>query len=161
MQIASLKGTGGIEDQMVERIQACGEFNPVTLGTVTARRAVFIAGGEEPLTVRISGLAEPIQGRVLSVENTNNPADLQISLMQGSGLLRSNSDKGVLFIPNSETGVSAPRSFKDLEDLEKTKGKVLNRIPKQDPDVVKLDGKVFRQTGSICVRGGAVLLILG
>lgn len=132
-------------------------FNSIDLQVLFARQAMFVSTGENSLFVRIAG-TEPSMGKVLIIKNTNNPSNLQIKTDEN--LLQSSVDVGVFFVSKGEIAVTADRSFQPLNDLDSTKAETFVRLPSRDPDEVVLDGRLFRQTGTVCIQGQNIFIVL-
>ncbi|MCJ7445940.1 MAG: hypothetical protein MUO26_15705 [Methanotrichaceae archaeon] len=139
-------------------VSASKEFKLIDQRVFSARQVMFVSADEKPLYIRIAG-AEPLMGKVLTIKNTKNPNSLQVKADEC--LLQSKVDNNVFFAPKGEIVVTADRSFKPLENLDSTKTETLVRLPSKDPDKVVLDGRVFLQTGTVCVQGQGLFVVLG
>jgi hypothetical protein len=150
------------QDPATARLEATlgKEFKFVDQRVFSARRVTLVGASEKPLHIRIAG-AKPSTGKVLMIENTANPNNLQITAEEG--ILQSEVDAGVLFVPKGETVITADRTFQPLQDLDSAKKETLVRLPSKDPDKVTMDGRVFLQTGTVCVQGQeqGMFIVLG
>ena len=140
------------------RLEACAieNFKSIDQQVLFAKQAMFVSARENPLFVRIVG-TEPSTGKVLIIKNTNNPNSLQIKADEN--FTQSSVDAGVFFVSNGEIVVTADRSFQPLNDLN-SKAETLVRLPSKDPDEVVLDSRLFRQTGTVCVQGQGIFIVL-
>lgn len=109
-------------------------------------RMVDIAS--DKMAVDISGKNGSIEGYTLHVENKNNPIPLNIKITEGD-VFRSKS--GVLVIPKGIIEISGEKKFDDLNRFQQSKGE-LQPLPIRDPDLVQIDQRTFRQTGTIYVK---------
>ena len=160
-QMAEYISSSGLQQSpATERLEVClgKEFKFVDQRMFFARQVMLVCADEKPLHIRIAG-AEPLIGKVLTIENIANPNNLQITADEGT--LQSEIDADVLYVPKGEIVVTADRSFQPLQHLDSTKKETLVRLPSKDPDKVILDGRVFLQTGTVCVQGQGMFIILG
>jgi hypothetical protein len=123
-----------------------------------ARQVMLVCADKKPLHVRIAG-AKPLIGNMLTVENIVNPNNLQIA--SDEGVLQSEIDADILYVPEGEIVITADRSFQPLQHLDSAKKEILARLPSKDPDRVILDDCIFLQTGTVCIQGQSIFVILG
>ena len=113
------------------------EFN-VRMADITADR----------ISVEIGGRQKPVEGYSLHIENNKNPKPLKINITKGDVFEKS----GLLFIPKEGSiEISGEKEFDDLMRLEKSKGE-LTYLPVFDPDLVTIDQRTFKQTGTLYVK---------
>ena len=113
------------------------EFN-VRMADITA----------ESIMVEIGGRQKPVEGYSLHIENNKNPKPLKVNITKGDVFEKS----GLLFIPKEGSiEISGEKEFDDLKRLEKSKGE-LTYMPVFDPDLVTIDQRTFKQTGTLYVK---------
>lgn len=126
------------EELIQEKVES-REFNTRT-ADITADRIMVEIGGR---------LLEPVEGYSLHVENNKNPKPLKVSITNGD-VFREKS--GVLVIPKEGAiEISGEKEFDDLKRFEKSQGE-LPFLPVFDPDLVTIDQRTFRQTGTLYVK---------
>lgn len=123
-----------------------------TLGSVEVReymaRAIEIDA--EQMSVSISGRKNPVAGRHLHSENNKNQNPLEIKITEGN-VLQPIGKPEVLVVPEGTISISGEKEFKDLSRFQKKEGE-LPQLPIRDPDLTEIDGRTFRQTGTIQVK---------
>ena len=118
---------------------------PVELREFNVRMADITA---DQISVEIGGRQKPVEGYSLHIENNNNPKPLKINITKGEVFEKS----GMLFIPKKGSiEISGEKEFDDLMRLEKSKGE-LTYLPVFDPDLVIVDQRTFKQTGTLYVK---------
>lgn len=148
------------KSQATARLEASAskKFKLMDQRVFSARQVMFVSTDEKPLHIRIAG-AKPLIGKVLTIKNTKNPNSLQIKADES--LLQSEVDDNIFFAPKGEIVITADRSFPPLENLDSANTETLARLPSKDPDEVVLDGRVFLQTGTVCVQGQGLFVVIG
>lgn len=120
-------------------------LTPVELREFNVRAADITA---DRIMIEIGGRQKPVEGYSLHIENNKNPKPLKINITKGDVFERS----GLLFIPKEATiEISGEKEFDDLMRLEKSKGE-LTYLPVFDPDLVTIDQRTFKQTGTLYVK---------
>ena len=110
----------------------------------------------ESIMVEIGGRQKPVEGYSLHIENNKNPKPLKINITKGEVFKKS----GLLFIPKEGSiEISGEKEFDDLMRLEKSKGE-LTYMPVFDPDLVTVDQRTFKQTGTLYVKVTNARIIL-
>lgn len=104
------------------------------------------------LEVSIGGKDKPVTGKIMKAENTDNPSPLQITVEDGK-VTRS---ENVLHIPSGVILVTSEKDFEPLRELKMQKG-----LRVRDPDIVKIDGRTYRQVGTLHIRISNAFVSLG
>lgn len=160
-ELAQFLNRERIDPETARRLKSSldSEFVSSPIRYFRARRALFIAGPTEPLIIRISGFGEPFQARELICCNIENPEDLEVSIDSCEMLFQSAIDPGILYQMGGMFSVSGQKRSDLARELD-SPSRVLAELPRRDPDVVQIDERTFRQTGTVSIRGPFFLLIL-
>jgi hypothetical protein len=67
-------------------------------------------------------------------------------------VFQSNKDPKVFYIKGGETEITGPKYSEVTKDLEPL-AEVMKILPRKDPDIVKIDNRVYHQTGTVHIRG--------
>lgn len=112
----------------------------------------------ETAQISIAGMPTAVTGNDIRIENTDNPLDLDVKFAAGAGELRVDAD-GRLYLEKGDITVAGVKRFPPGDQLKSRKELELKPMPVQDPDLVTIDGKVFRQvpTIKISVSSGAYI----
>lgn len=161
-ELAQFLNREKIDPEIAGRLKSCLDdvfiFSPIRY--FQTRKASFIAGASsEPLTIRISGFGEPFQSRQLSCCNIDNPEDLEVIIDSCEMLFLSAKDPGILYLKGGMCSVSGPKRSDLAKELDSS-ARVLEELPRRDPDVVKIGERTFRQTGTISIQSSFFLVIL-
>lgn len=157
-EIADLKN---IDQENARRLESCldSQFVSCPIRYFRARKAIFIAGASEPLSIRISGFGQPFLAKELICCNTDNPEELEVSVEYCDLFFQSAKDPDILYLNEGMTSISGPKRSELDRELDQP-AQLLKALPRRDPDVVQIDGRVFRQTGTVCIRSAFYLVIL-
>lgn len=152
---------GQTDPETARRLAACmdSEFESSPIRYFGARKAIFIAGASELLSIRISGFGESFKGRQLTCSNIDNPENLEVSMAECEMVLQSARDPDVLYIKGGETSITGPKYSDVSKDLD-TQAEVLKTLPRKDPDIVQIDNRIYRQTGTVYVSCPFYFVIL-
>ncbi len=138
--------------QMIEEMEEKGIKEVEVLGSVEVReyeaRAVEIYA--EQMSANISGRKNPVIGKHLHSENNKNQNPLEIKITEGD-VFQPVGKPEVLVVPEGTISISGQKEFKDLSRFQKKEGE-LPQLPIRDPDLTEIDGRTFRQTGTIQVK---------
>lgn len=158
MRIAELEN---IDQETLKRLESSFDspFASSPLRYFRTRKAVFIAEDTTSLCIKISGFGETFQARQLVCCNIDNPEDLEVSMDSCQMLFQSVIDPGILYLKDGTSTISGPKHSVISRELDQ-KARVLQTLPRRDPDVVKIDQRIFRQTGTVCVQSPFYLVIL-
>lgn len=121
------------------------ELKPTEIREFQTRR-IEIAAKE--LTVNISGRKQPVKGMFMVSENIKNRQPLEIVITEGKVFQKS---KNTLVIPSGTITISGVKEFEELKQFEKQEGD-LQLLPIRDPDITEIDGRIFKQTGTLQVK---------
>ncbi|GAB6267208.1 MAG: hypothetical protein STSR0001_26590 [Methanothrix sp.] len=151
----------GIDAETAKRLQSCldCEFACSPLRYFLTRKATFLACSKKPLSIRISGFSEPFQSRQLTCCNIDNPEDLEVSMDSCEMLFLPARDPGVLYLKEGMCSVSGPKRSDLAREIDRP-ARLLDELPRRDPDVVRMDERTFRQTGTISIQSPFTLVIL-
>ena len=58
-----------------------------------------------------------------------------------------------------ETSITGPKYSDVAKDLD-TRAEVLKILPRKDPDIVQIDNRIYRQTGTVYISGPFYVVIL-
>ena len=160
-ELRLLPNLEGIDAETAKRLQSCldCEFACSPLRYFLTRKATFLACSKKPLSIRISGFSEPFQSRQLTCCNIDNPEDLEVSLDSCEMLFLSTRDPGILYLKGGMCTVSGPKRSDLAKEIDRP-ARVLDELPRRDPDVVRMDERTFRQTGTISIQSPFTLVIL-
>lgn len=152
---------GQIDQETARRLAASldSEFKSSPIRYFSARKVIVIAGTGELLSIRISGFGKSFKGRQLTCSNIANPENLEVSMEESGMVLQSAKDPEVLYIRGGNISISGPKCSDVAKDLD-TPAELLKVLPRKDPDIVQIDDKVYRQTGTVYISGPFYALIL-
>jgi hypothetical protein len=150
-----------IDPKTVRRLASCMdfEFKSSPIRYFGARKVIIVAGASELLSIRISGFGEYFKGSQLTCSNLDNPENLEVYMAESEMVLQSAKDPDVLYIKGGETSITGPKYSEVTKDLD-TSAEVLKILPRKDPDIVQIDNKVYRQTGTVYISGPFYVVIL-
>lgn len=112
-------------------------------------RAIEISA--EKMIVNISGREMPVEGHVLYSENNKNPNPVEITVTDGL-VFQSKKDPRILVIPEGIVEISAKKEIPEQGALYRKKGEIPIVPVVRDPDLTEIDGRTFRQTGTLQVK---------
>jgi len=152
---------GQIDQETAMRLAACmdSEFKSSSIRYFSARKVIVVASTSELLSIRISGFGESFKGRQLTCSNVDNPENLEVSMTESGMILQSAKDPEVLYVRGGEISITGLKSSDVAKDLD-TSAEVLKVLPRKDPDIVQIDNKVYRQTGTVYISGPFYVVIL-
>lgn len=131
----------------------------VTMQRIFSTRRVEIVA-PETAEVSVPGRANAVTGIEIVAENITNPQQLDIKIEADKGDLQANDEK-TLFLKKGTIVVTGLKGFQPEQQLKARKE--LARIPEpvqtRDPDLLTVDGREFRQVGTlrIVVSSGAMI----
>jgi hypothetical protein len=153
---------GQINQETLRRLTACMEFefksSPIRY--FCARKVIIVAGANELLSIRIFGFRESFKGRQLTCCNVHNPENLEVGITDSKMVLQSAKDPDILYVKGGETSITGSKYSDVTKDLD-TLAEVFKILPRKDPDIVQIDDKVYRQTGTVYISGPFYVVILG
>jgi len=160
-ELMEIMKQGQIGQETVRRLAACvdSEFKSSPIRYFSARKVIVVAGTSEFLSIRISGFGESFKGRQLTCSNIDNPENLEVSMAESEMVLQSAQDPEVLYVRCGETSITGLKRSDVAKDLD-TSAEVLKILPRKDPDIVQIDNKVYRQTGTVYISGPFYAVIL-
>ena len=149
------------DPETARRLAACidSEFKSSPIRYFGARKVIIVAGASELLSIRISGFGESFKGRQLTCSNIDNPENLEVSMAESEMVFQSAKDPDVLYVKGGETSITGPKYSDITKDLD-TLAEVLKILPRKDPDIVQIDNRIYRQTGTVYISGPFYLVIL-
>jgi hypothetical protein len=152
---------GQIDQETSMRLAACmdSDFKSSPIRYFGARKVIVVAGTGELLSIRISGFGESFKGRQLKCSNIDNPENLEVSMTESEMIFQSAKDPDVLYVKGGEASITGPKYSDVAKDLDTSAG-VLKILPRKDPDIVQIDDKVYRQTGTVYISGAFYVIIL-
>jgi hypothetical protein len=152
---------GQINPETAGRLAACMdfEFKSSPIRYFGARKVIIVAGTSELLSIRISGFCESFTGRELTCSNIDNPENLEVCMAECDMVLQSARDPDVLYVKYGETSITGPKYSDVTKELD-AQAEVLEIIPRKDPDIVQIDNRIYRQTGTVYLRGTFYVVIL-
>lgn len=152
---------GQIDQEIARRLAACmdSEFKSSPIRYFSARKVIVVAGTGELLSIRISGFGESFKGRQLTCSNIDNPEDLEMSKAEGEMVLQSAKDPDVLYVKCGKISITGPKCSDVAKDLD-TSAELLKVLPRKDPDIVQIDDRVYRQTGTVYISSPFYAVIL-
>ena len=74
-------------------------------------------------------------------------------------VLQSSKDPDVLYVKGGEASISGTKCSDVAKDLD-TPAEVLKTLPRKDPDIVQIDNRIFRQTGTVYISSLFYVVIL-
>ena len=152
---------GQIDQETARRLAACmdSEFKSSPIRYFSARKVIVVAGTSELLSIRILGFGESFKGRQLTCSNIDNPENLEVSMAESEMVLQSAKDPEVLYVRGGETSITGLKCSDVAKDLD-TLAEVLEILPRKDPDIVQIDDKVYRQTGTMYINCPFYVVVL-
>lgn len=132
------------------------EIMPQNIKEFKARAIEIIA---KRMTVNISGREAPVEGHVLYSENSKNPNPIEITVTDGL-VYRSKEEPKILVIPSGVVEISAKKELPEQMGLYRRKGEIPVVPVVRDPDLTEIDGKTFRQTGTLQVKVANATIVL-
>jgi hypothetical protein len=152
---------GKIDQETARRLAACmdSEFKSSPIRYFGARKVIIVAGVSELLSIKISGFGELFKGRQLTCSNIDNPENLEVSMAESEMVLQSAKDPDVLYVKGGETSITSPKYSDVTKDLD-ISAEVLKILPRKDPDIVQIDDRIYRQTGTVYISGPFYVVIL-
>jgi len=152
---------GQIDQETARRLAGCvdSEFKSSPIRYFSARKVIVVASTSELLSMRISGFGKSFKGRQLTCSNVDNPENLEVSMTESEMVLQSAKDPDVLYVKGGETSITGLKRSDVAKDLD-TSAEVLNVLPRKDPDIVQIDDKIYRQTGTVYISGPFYVVIL-
>jgi hypothetical protein len=150
-----------IDQETARRLATCidSEFKSSPIRYFRTRKVIIAAATNELLSIRISGFGESFRGRQLTCRNVDNPENLEVSMAESEMVLQSANDPDVLYVKGGETSITGPKYSDVKKDLD-TPSEVLKSLPRKDPDIVQIDNRIYRQTGTVYINGSSYVVIL-
>lgn len=102
----------------------------------------------DSIELKIEGKENAATGREMRIENTDNPNPLSIMIEDGVPTI-SIADENVLHVSSGDISITSEKDFEPLRELKKKK-ELKRKV--RDPDVVRIDGRIYRQTGTLHLR---------
>jgi hypothetical protein len=160
-ELIEIAKQGQIDPETARRLAACmdAEFKHSPIRYFVSRKVIIVAGASELLSIRISGFGESFKGRQLTCSNVDNPEDLEVSLAESDMVFRSCKDPDVLYVKGGEISITGPKYSDVAKDLD-TPAEVLKILPRTDPDIVQIDNRIYRQTGTVYISSPFYVVIL-
>jgi hypothetical protein len=160
-ELIEIAKQGQIDQETARRLEACMDFelksSPIRY--FGARKVIIVPGASDLLSIRISGFGESFSGRQLTCSNIDNPENLEVSMADCEMVLQSAKDPDVLCVKGGETTIAGPKYSDVTKDLD-TLAEVLEILPRKDPDIVQIDNRIYRQTGTVYISGSFYVVIL-
>ncbi len=100
------------------------------------------------IELKIEGKEGVVIGKEMHIENTDNPNHLSIVIEDGEPTI-SVKDDNVLHIFSGNISITSEKDFEPLRELKKKK-ELKKKV--RDPDVVIIEGRTYRQTGTLHLR---------
>jgi hypothetical protein len=150
---------GQIDPKLAKRLAACmdSKYRPASIRYVEARNMAVIAGSEL-LSIMIIGFGQPFEGRQLICCNKDNPEPLETDMGNGA-VFQSIKDPDIFYVAGGQISITGLKNSDVTKDLD-APAQTLNILPKKDPDVVRIDDKEYRQTGTVCVRNAHCFVVI-
>jgi len=160
-ELIEIAKQGQIDPETARRLAACmdAEFKHSPIRYFVSRKVIMVAGASELLSIRISGFGESFKGRQLTCSNVDNPEDLDVSLAESDMVFQSCKDPDVIYVKGGETSITGPKHSDVAKDLD-TPAEVLKILPRTDPDMVQIDNRIYRQTGTVYISSPFYVVIL-
>jgi hypothetical protein len=160
-EINEIAKQGQIDPKTARRLEECldGDFRSSPVRYFGARKVIIVAGASELLSIRISGFGESFMGRQLICSNIDNPENLEVSMAECQMVLQSAIDPDVLYVKGGETSITGLKHSDIAKDLD-AQSEVLEVISRRDPDIVQIDNRIYRQTGTVYISGPFYVAIL-
>ena len=160
-ELIEIAKQGQIDPETARRLAACmdSEFKHSPIRYFVSRKVIMVAGASELLSIRISGFGESFKGRQLTCSNVDNPENLEVSLAESDMVFQSCQDPDVLYVKGGETSITGPKYSDVTKDLD-TPAEALKVLPRTDPDIVQIDDRIYRQTGTVYISSPFYVVIL-
>ena len=152
---------GQIDQETARRLAICmdSEFKSSPIRYFSAKKVIVVAGTSELLSIRISGFGESFKGRQFTCFNVDNPENLEVGMEDIEVVFQSAKDPEVLYVRGGEISITGLKRSDVAKDLD-APAEVLEILPRKDPDIVQIDNKVYRQTGTVYISGPFYVVIL-
>ena len=160
-ELMEIMKQGQIDRETASRLAGCmdSKFRSSPIRYFGSRKVIVIAGTNELLSIRISGFGESFNGRQLTCSNIDNPENLEVNMDECEMVLQSAKDPEVFYVKGGETSITGPKYSDATKDLDAS-ADVMKIIPRRDPDIVKIDDRVYRQTGTVHISGPSYVVFL-
>jgi hypothetical protein len=160
-ELIEIANYGLTDPETARRLAACmdSEFESTSIRYFGARKVIIVSGASELLSIRISGFGESFRGRQLTCSNIDNPENLEVNMAESEMVLQSAKDPDVLYVKGGETSITGSKYSDVTKDLD-TQAEVLKILPRKDPDIVQIDNRIYRQTGTVYISGLFYVVIL-
>jgi hypothetical protein len=160
-ELIEIAKQGQIDPETSRRLAACldYEFNHSPIRYFISRRVIIVAAAGELLSIRISGFGESFKGRQLTCSNVDNPENLEVNLAESDMVYQSCKDPDILYVKGGETSITGPKYSDVTKDLD-APAEVLRNLPRTDPDIVQIDNRIYRQTGTVYISSPFYVVIL-
>jgi hypothetical protein len=160
-ELIEIAKQGQIDPETARRLAACMdfEFKSSPIRYFDARKVMIVAGDSELLSIRISGFGESFKGRQLTCSNIDNPENLKVRMAESDMVFKSAKDPDVLYVKGGETSITGPKCSDVAKDLD-TPAEILKILPRTDPDIVQIDNRIYRQTGTVYISSPLYVVIL-
>ena len=160
-ELIEIAKQGQIDPETAGRLAACMdfEFKSSPIRYFGARKVIIVTGASELLSIRISGFGESFKGRQLTCSNVDNPENLEVSMAESDMVFQSAKDPDVLYVKGGETSITGPKYSDVTKDLD-TPAEVLKTLPRTDPDIVQIDNRIYRQTGTVYINSPFYVVVL-
>jgi hypothetical protein len=152
---------GQIDQETARRLETYinSDFKPSPILYFSARKATIVTDASELLSIRIAGFGESFKGRQLICSNVDNPENLEVSLIGSEMVLQSAKDPDILYVKCGEASITGPKYSYVARDLD-APAEALRVLPRKDPDIVQIDKRIYRQTGTVHISGPFFVIIL-
>jgi hypothetical protein len=160
-KLMEIANQGQIDPETARRLAACmdSEFKHSPIRCFVSRKVIILSGAGELLSIRISGFGESFMGRALTCSNVDNPENLEVSLAESDMVFQSSKDPDVFYVKGGETSITGLKYSDATKDLD-TPAEVLRTLLRTDPDIVQIENRIYRQTGTVYISSPFYVVIL-
>jgi hypothetical protein len=160
-QLMEMANMGQIDQETTRRLETSvnSEFKPSPIRYFSARKATIVTDSSELLSIRIMGFGESFKGGELICSNVDNPENLEVSLVGSEMVLQSSKDPDILYVKCGEASITGKKYSHVARDLD-APAESLKALPRRDPDIVQIDKRIYRQTGTVHISGPFFVIIL-
>jgi len=135
-------------------------FTGIPLRSFKARKVTILnAATGKPLEVKISGFNTDLEGNRIVCMNVDNPENLDIGIEGARQVSQGEAGVKVLFVEGGQMSITGLKKSSLTADID-TAAETLVKVAARDPDIVRIDGSEYRQTGSVYVNGDIYYVLL-
>jgi hypothetical protein len=135
-------------------------FTGIPLRSFKARKVTILnAATGKPLKVKISGFNTDFEGVRIVCMNVDNPENLDVDIEGARQVSQGEVGIKVLFVEGGQISITGLKKSNLTADID-TEAETLARVDTRDPDIVRINGSEYHQTGSVYASGDMYYVLL-